>query len=577
MFYGCNSLESIDLSYFNTSLVRDLREMFFNCTSLKSIDLSNFNTSLVTNIESMLDGCSSLRFIDISNFNLKKIITCSGMFSYCDNIKYIKLLNIETSTTFLNYIRGDDGLNNDDNLTICQNSDIITNPKAKYVCCNYNIETNSCYFLNFIDLYFNEKCNYSNGFKNKYRDGINFIKYNNSIKSNSEDLQIKADSIIEIHFNNDISKIDNFFSQVEDKNLQYVTFIDLSNFDASLITNMSSLFSECISLKSINFKNINTSSVIDMSNMFYHCSSLELEQLSTFETSKVINMANMFNGCSSIMILNLSNFKTASVTNMYSLFRNCNQLISLDISNFDISKVTSISYFFSQCSKLKTVYYLSNLDSPNSVNRLGMFDGCLSLFSPDNPNYQANFNESDIISTNLITSSNITIVILLFNKLAITNSRVSFNIYFLSFVNFNFPQTFNLSVEIIYNLELRFLDIKNVQCQLEHSFDDTKKKYNCIIDIQNSNIKTISINKDIDFELDNINMEKTPLISNYLNNIQNIPKTYDNLSDDLLNIYRLKNCIITNAHENSFNIVGLMEGEPKYSLGINLLRYCKSC
>ena len=158
--------------------------------------------------------------------------------------------------------------------------------------------------------------------------------------------------------------------------------------------------------------------------------------------------------------------------------------------------------------KTEKCLYLSKLDSPSIVDKIGMFDGCISLFSPDNPNYQANFNESDIISTNSITSSNITIVILLFNKLAITNSRVSFNIYFLSFVNFNFPQNFNLSVEIIYNSELRFLDIKNVQCQLEHSFDDTKKKYNCIIDIQNSNIKTISINKDIDFVLDNINMEK---------------------------------------------------------------------
>ena len=38
-------------------------------------------------------------------------------------------------------------------------------------------------------------------------------------------------------------------------------------------------------------------------------------------------------------------------------------------------------------------------------------------------------------------------------------------------------------------------------------------------------------------------MEISPLVSNYLNNIQNIPKTYDNLFDGL-NIYRLKNCAI---------------------------------
>ena len=455
------------------------------------------------------------------------------------------------------------------NLVVCQNSDIITNKNAKYSCDDYNIDTNSKNLSNFIVLYFNNKCNYSNGFINKYRDSISFIIYNESIKSINDTLEIMADSKIEIHFNSSIQRIDNFFSQDEDKNLQYVTLIDLSNFDTSFITNMSSLFSGCSSLKSINFGNINTSSVVDMSNMFYLCGALELEQLSNFDTSNLINMANMFNGCSSIKILNLSNFKTSSVINMYSLFKNCRELVTLDISNFDISKVTTISYFFSQCKKLKNVYYLSNLNSQNTVDRIGMFDGCSSLFSPDNPNYQSMLNESYIITESIIMSSNINILMLGLNKLIITNSNMSFNIYFLSFDHFKFPQILYLSIEIIYNSALRFLDNKNVECQKEDLISDIKNKYNCFTDIQNSNIKNISINKDIDFGIDNINMETTPLVSNYLNNIQNIPKTYDNLFEGS-NIYRLKNCII-DKHENSFNISGLMEGEPNYNIDKNIV------
>ena len=35
MFLGCSSLQSIDLSSFNTTNVKDMRSMFFGCSSLK--------------------------------------------------------------------------------------------------------------------------------------------------------------------------------------------------------------------------------------------------------------------------------------------------------------------------------------------------------------------------------------------------------------------------------------------------------------------------------------------------------------------------------------------------------------
>ena len=52
MFYGCNSLSSIDLSNFNTQNVTNMEYMFSRCNSLSSIDLSNFNTQY-TNMEYM--------------------------------------------------------------------------------------------------------------------------------------------------------------------------------------------------------------------------------------------------------------------------------------------------------------------------------------------------------------------------------------------------------------------------------------------------------------------------------------------------------------------------------------------
>ena len=40
MFYNCSKLEKINLSNFDTSSVTDMKEMFYGCESLTSLDLS---------------------------------------------------------------------------------------------------------------------------------------------------------------------------------------------------------------------------------------------------------------------------------------------------------------------------------------------------------------------------------------------------------------------------------------------------------------------------------------------------------------------------------------------------------
>ena len=53
MFYGCNSLISLDLSKFNTQNVTNMGYMFYNCESLISLNILKFNTQNVTNMENM--------------------------------------------------------------------------------------------------------------------------------------------------------------------------------------------------------------------------------------------------------------------------------------------------------------------------------------------------------------------------------------------------------------------------------------------------------------------------------------------------------------------------------------------
>ena len=87
MFSDCSSLQSIDLSSFNTTNVKNMSSMFLGCSSLRSIDLSSFNTTNVENMYTMFRGCSSLQSINLSSFNTTKVKEMDGMFYCCSSLK----------------------------------------------------------------------------------------------------------------------------------------------------------------------------------------------------------------------------------------------------------------------------------------------------------------------------------------------------------------------------------------------------------------------------------------------------------------------------------------------------------
>jgi len=75
MFQNSYSLESLDLSNFNTENVESMKNMFYNCYSLKSLDLSNFNTIKANSINEMFTNCSSLQYINLFNYLDKDIFS----------------------------------------------------------------------------------------------------------------------------------------------------------------------------------------------------------------------------------------------------------------------------------------------------------------------------------------------------------------------------------------------------------------------------------------------------------------------------------------------------------------------
>ena len=83
MFCRCKSLDSIDVSKWNVSNVRNMSCMFFKCSSLESIDVSNWDVSNVKDMYSMFYKCSSLESIDVSNWDVGNVEDMDYMFKNC--------------------------------------------------------------------------------------------------------------------------------------------------------------------------------------------------------------------------------------------------------------------------------------------------------------------------------------------------------------------------------------------------------------------------------------------------------------------------------------------------------------
>ena len=93
MSVDCSGPTYLDLSGFDTSSVRYMRNMFRGCSGLTSLDLSGLDTSSVTDMRYMFRGCSGLTSLDLSGWNTSKVSSevnsALGMFSSCKTLNEV--------------------------------------------------------------------------------------------------------------------------------------------------------------------------------------------------------------------------------------------------------------------------------------------------------------------------------------------------------------------------------------------------------------------------------------------------------------------------------------------------------
>ena len=96
MFYQCQNIIYIDLSFFNSENIEDTSYMFFGCINLEKINFSSFDTKNVTNMSNMFNSCKKLSTVNLSFFNTSKVRDMSNMFSKCTNLNDLYLSNFDT-------------------------------------------------------------------------------------------------------------------------------------------------------------------------------------------------------------------------------------------------------------------------------------------------------------------------------------------------------------------------------------------------------------------------------------------------------------------------------------------------
>ena len=136
-----------------------------------------------------------------------------------------------------------------------------------------------------------------------------------------------------------------------------IRYIDFSDFDTTLIYNMSYMFYYCTSL--IEIKNLSPVNVQNMSRAFYHCYSLTKIDFifpESMNSSQITDMRYTFCYCERLTSINLTHINTKNVTSMRGLFDYCYNLQTIIFDeDFDTSSVTDMRYMFYDCRSLRSL------------------------------------------------------------------------------------------------------------------------------------------------------------------------------------------------------------------------------
>jgi len=169
------------------------------------------------------------------------------------------------------------------------------------------------------------------------------------------------------------------------------TLKSVPEFDTSNVTNIHAMFQNCVSLETV--PHFDFSSVINAGLLFYNCTSLE--SVPNFNFSNVKIMHNMFYACNNLKRVHFDNY--FDVTTSRSMFAKCNSLKSFDCKGF-VSN--DISYMFCDCESLERIPDKCVFNSDSNKQTEHAFNQC--IISAQTLQTSTHIISKDSISRNLI-------------------------------------------------------------------------------------------------------------------------------------------------------------------------------
>ena len=341
MFSGLTKLESLDIRNFDTSSVTTMLLMFTNMRALKDLKISDkFKTHNVTNFASMFLNCVSLESLDLSNFDTSKAITTSTMFSGMSKVKRIDLgpkFNTSNVTNMTSMFNG---------CLLLEKLDLSAFDTRKVT--EFAYMFNSCATLQKLDVSMfdtRSAINMMSMFSgmmalSDFNLGHNF---NTSNVISMQNMFFNVRKLTRLDLSQfDTSKVTqmaNMFGYMFE-----LEELNLSSIDTSNVTSMASMFQYVGKIQNLDLTSFDTSRVNSMSMMFYSANSLtNLTFGPHFDTSNVTDMEMMFFNVNSITELDLSTFNTSNVKKLSGIFGSTidqNNLEKIYVSrDFDVSKV----------------------------------------------------------------------------------------------------------------------------------------------------------------------------------------------------------------------------------------------
>jgi hypothetical protein rflaF_14162 len=338
MFFSYSVYKKIILDNMDTSAAEDMSGMFqymgTDNTPAEGIDISSFNTSKVKNMKDMFSG-SMAATIKISGIDTSNVENMDSMFSSLKNVKELDLSNIDVRkvTSVYNIFYSNTALTS---LNLSNwHPDSLT---------SFNV-------LNFLPKL--KSLNLS-GFSTKNFTSMSFMFSSDSMLESLDLSSFDTSSV---------TTMKGMFS-----GLASIKSLTLSNFDTRNVIDMANMFYWMKEISSLDLSNFNTEKVTDMSGMFGGMLSLKNLNISSFDTKNVTTMANMFANTMLNSLnngLDLSSFSSQKLVNTERMFAASSYIKTIYTSlNFNLDSVTRSSDMFLYCTKLRggngTTYSNSN-------------------------------------------------------------------------------------------------------------------------------------------------------------------------------------------------------------------------